>query len=388
MKSAWLLVLAVATVAGGRTPACADLSSERPNRMAFAEAMGRVKAGMATNEIVELVGLPDEKRMVQRGSPDPYGVSSIWCYGTDTNVSFPTLGCVYLDDNSAVEVYGGFGPAEGFLARPVREGGVSEREDVRQIPFDERELRRLLQVVDEAPPASAPGYDPLAVIRVANVLVGLGKEKALAVLQEYLRVADDSRKAREGLFLILRVMFDVPDDPGFMPSVGLGTCDPPKPEDWKAIPRFPIVLHDDIPFLMVMHWNIRFGCPERVETHVDYFRKHGSLRKHPLRPPDDILSSIEKLDRSSYTFPGDSPYRSVYREMVANQTLGLVRSVYPVDTDRQGYRFRAKSGLGVLHSEYFDQGRWTRLTNEMARLRMCWSEEKSCYVRRNKEQSH
>lgn len=188
VKSAWILVLAAATVAGGRTPACADQSSERPNRMAFAEAMGRVKAGMATNELVELVGLPDEKRIVQRGSPDPYGVSSIWCYGTDTNVSFPTLGCVYLDDNSAVKcVYGGFGPEQGLLARPVREGGVSEREDVRQIPFDERELRRLLQVVDGAPPTSAPGYDPLAVIRVANVLVGLGKEKALVVLQEYRR---------------------------------------------------------------------------------------------------------------------------------------------------------------------------------------------------------
>ena len=49
-------------------------------------------------------------------------------------------------------------------------------------------------------------YNPLAVIRVVNALQPLGKDKALAALDEYLRVASDFHSpAREGVFLVLRV---------------------------------------------------------------------------------------------------------------------------------------------------------------------------------------
>src|SRR5207248_8563832 len=89
-------------------------------------------------------------------------------------------------------------------------GGDGQPPDSRM--FSEAELRPLLRLIDQAPAYHfGYAYDPLAVIRIVNVVQPLGEDKALAAIDEYLRVASYFHsRGRRGVFLVLRVLFDVP----------------------------------------------------------------------------------------------------------------------------------------------------------------------------------
>jgi hypothetical protein len=151
--------------------------------------------------------------------------------------------------------------------------------------FTEEELRSLLRLLDTAPVLQGSRYNPLSTIRIVNRLQRLGKEKALAAIDEYLRVtpAPLDSEANEGVFLVHRVLFDIPEPPGYMPVMWVGAPSPEAPKDPKLLPRFPIVIVDDVPILVIRGYDI-LAVPQRVEEHVAYFRKHGKLRANQLRP--------------------------------------------------------------------------------------------------------
>ena len=66
------------------------------------------------------------------------------------------------------------------------------------------------------------GYnDPLHLIRVTNYLQPLGKEKALAIIDEYCRIHEPGLD-ETWLFLVLRTLFEVPQPPGYMPRMKIG----------------------------------------------------------------------------------------------------------------------------------------------------------------------
>jgi len=96
---------------------------------------------------------------------------------------------------------------------------------------------------------------------------------------------------------VLRVLFDVPDDPGYMPHIYVGAPYPKKPEDPKSVPRFPVLLLDDVPLMLVSGYLLA-GEAEHVESHVDYFRKNGRLRAKPLAPTNDPLGVYDQFERS------------------------------------------------------------------------------------------
>jgi len=121
------------------------------------------------------------------------------------------------------------------------------------------------------------GYDPALVIAAVNELQPLDKAGALHAIER----CDEG----PGLFWVLRVLFDVPDDVGF-PAVELGTPAIPPPDEPAALPRFPIAIVQDVPLLVVRGYILR-GLPEPVAEHVAYFREHGSLRAAALRPVVD-----------------------------------------------------------------------------------------------------
>ena len=119
---------------------------------------------------------------------------------------------------------------------------------------EEQELHRLLdclgQVRQVPPIPSYPFalYNPRVLIRAVNALFPLGKEKALAVIDEFLRVhrLDDDDGIQldyyaeyqlddgeyEGVLLVLHTLFDVPETRGH-----------------SRLPRFPITIEGDIPLL-------------------------------------------------------------------------------------------------------------------------------------------
>jgi hypothetical protein len=324
-------------------------------RQEFARAMAKVKPGLAEADVLALLGKPDDVKT----RTDPGGISTtrtreIWRYGTDGHLSFPTLGCVYIDtDGKAQYVFGGRGQPPAPAVLP------------------EADLRPLLRLLDAAPSYNAGyHYDPLAVIRAVNALQPLGKEKALAVIAEYLRVASQFYDpGREGVFLVLRVLFDVPPDPGHMPPMFVGAPWPAAPADPKRLPRFPILLQDGVPLLLVSGYLLA-GFPEQPESHVEYFRQHGRLRDGPLVPPNDPLGLLGPAVKAADWPPGtDDGHRASL--LIANQLLALVDTVYRREVDRHGYR---------LWPDGDPDREWKAAAAAVAKLEIRWDRGKQRYT--------
>jgi hypothetical protein len=328
------------------------------NRRQFARALAKVKEGVRANAVLKILGKPDDVRTpYDTGGISTFGTKEIWCYGTNGHLGFPTLGCVYLDTEGNVQyVFGGQGDPP-----PVT-------------MFPEAQLRDLLRLIDQTPPLAGYRYDPLRVIRIVNTLQPLGKEKALAAVDEYLRVASDRADAREGLFVVLRLLFDIPKVPGHMPAMHVGAPWPwpGGPEGGKRLPRFPVLLLDDVPLLLVSGY-VGFGDAEPVERHVSYFRKGGTLRSRPLAPADAPLQVYEKFQRSylpTYRDQLGSWACAQVKLMVINQLLRLVRTVYRCDADAFDYLFAPEVDV---------PGRWEKVKVDFAKLRVRWAPQEDRY---------
>jgi hypothetical protein len=333
-----------------------------PARWQFAAAMAHIEQGMSGNEVIAALGRPDDVRTEHDPDGRPVvGTREVWRYGTNGHLTFPTLGCVYIDTNGKVQyVYGGRGkpPDPQFLP--------------------EEDLRRLLRLIDKLPSYNAGwAYNPLPVIRVVNALLPLGKEKALAVIEEYLRVCSPwDSPAEEGLFLVLRVMFDVPKR-GYMPPMYVGAPEPAGPEDPTRLPRFPILLCEDVPLLLVYGYCLG-GEAEQAESHVAYFREHGGrLRARPLAPPDAPLAVFDRAwaSVSSSHRGGPASFDATGGKLLLmNQLLWLVDSVYPRKTDRRGHKFSPKGD---------PDPEWRKIGAEVAKLGIRWDSKKDRYTFRD-----
>jgi hypothetical protein len=140
--------------------------------------------------------------------------------------------------------------------------------------------------------------------------------------------------------LIVRTLFEVPDPPGYLPIMRVGAPRPAAPADPRALPRFPIVLVDDIPFRVVGGYAIG-GKPEAAEDHLESIARDGALRAHPLRPPDDPLAVIDRLAGQTGTAflrdagLDDDPGRA----RIIDQGLGLLGELAKTSERAAGARF-------------------------------------------------
>ena len=328
-------------------------TAAQPTRAEFAKAMATLKPGMTAAQVEKALGKPDDVVTPYDPGADFTRTSEVWGYGTnDGHLSFPTLGSVYMEKGK-VKYFSG---AEGTPPDPQL--------------FDEGALRALLQLIDRA-----GNNNPLDLIRIVNALQPLGKDKALAAISEYLRVAsryDDHEMIGHGVFLILRLLFEVPEDPGYMPRMMVGGPQPAEPKDPKILPRFPLVLIDDIPLNLVYGYALG-GEAEPAAQHVDYFRKYGKLREHPLHPTDDPLSVMARIQNSPQWLYGSKPGTGDYEmgpKFLANQLLALVDSVYWVP-EYNGAR---------ISGEHFDRQNWERITKMFAQLHVKWDADRNIYT--------
>jgi hypothetical protein len=327
---------------------------EEPTRAAFAHSMSLVTKGMTSTEVLKQVGKPDDIRTQY----DPGGISTlntteIWCYGTAGHLTFPTLGCIYMSKGRVQYIMGG----QGKPPDPAM--------------FKEAELRKLLQLIDSA--AQPERYNPLPFIRIVNSLQPLGKDTALACISEYLRVASSWDHSRTSLFLILRLLFEVPADTGFMPPMEVGMPSVANPADPKRVPLFPLVLVDDIPLDLVTGYMLA-GMAEPVEEHVKYFQANGKLRAHPLHPSDNPLAALDKLEHSPQWIYRDKPGSDGYgrdQSFIANQLLSLIDTVYRIEPDENG---------DELSCCDFDPKSWNKIVKDVAALGIKWDPAKNIYV--------
>jgi hypothetical protein len=328
------------------------------DRVEFAKRLSSITEGMSKDALIALIGAPDDVRNhSERGVHETNHVDEVWCYGTNGHLTLPTLGHVYLNQLNKVQFVVGAGNPIGTEL------------------FEEKELRDVLRVLDTAPSVWGDAYDPLPLIQIVNRLRAMGKDKALAAIAEYLRIAPGwNARARDGQFLILRVLFDL-QRPGEMPEMKLGTPWPTLTPVLKArMPRYPILLLDDVPLVVITGYQI-IGKPQSVREHLEYFRQLGTVRSRPLLPPKHPLRLFQKFHSEFPHFFGtdESSTASINGKlMIMNQLLRLVASVYPLEVDSAtGYRFRQRTDLA--------EG-WKVIADDFEMLGARWSQEKQVYV--------
>lgn len=342
------------------SPANATASSPRQK---FARALVRVAqslrespdperapSGMHKNQVLRLLGPPDEIRPTSRynfyaDTGNKADISPvIWCYGVEAPGEFPTLGRVVLDSNERVAtVYGNFGA-------PCPPGVLPEKE-----------LRRLLSLLDRLPgswDALGGQADPLVTIQAVNALQRLGKDRALAVVDEFFRLSLFQLRPREagsdvpyGLYPFLHTLFSIPADPE------------------SFILRDNVTLQGDIPLSFSM---IRGGAPGVGVTQedLDNFKKYGTIRPRPLRPLDRPWSILTQLV-TSHLPREEIASQADLRQVVAGQLLLLLRSVYRSPTD--------KDGILVPHGKDFPDW-WERVVRDLNKLDIRWDSRRDTYV--------
>ncbi len=261
--------------------------------------MNKVEFEMPRSEVIRLLGEPDDVRTEY----DPGGIVAfdtveILRYGTDGHLTPATLGQVCIDAQEKVSaVYGsGEPPPDGM--------------------FEEAELRRLLRALAEVPSYDGRRYNPQKVVRAVNVLQPIGKKRALAAIAEYLRIVPRFLDERPGgMFLVLRTLFEIPDSVGAMPPMRVGMYSPEPPKDAGRPTRYPGVIEDDIPFLVVSGYML-MGQAEHPSKHLPFFEANGVIRSEPLRPSGVPFAAVDRvLDKHPWLW-GDGEMDWTLRDQV------------------------------------------------------------------------
>lgn len=287
---------------------------DRPGveRAAFARLLATIAPDTGASEVLDLLGPPGDVRT----ELDPGGIvacrtTEVWVYGADRHLGPGTLGTVHVQADGTVQyVFGGGGAP---LVDPA---------------LPEADLRRLLRTLD-----AVRGYDgqsdPLRLVQAVNALWPLGRDRALAVISEYLRVSSEfeSREGRDGVFLVLRLLFDPPPGEAHPPLL-VGGPSPDEPDDPTLLPRFPLVLVDDVPVCVVVGYTL-FGMAQPPEEHVEWYRAHGVLRPAPLAPPAAPLAALERFATAGADLLGlaDARERDWFSGHVVAQARRLLATV-------------------------------------------------------------
>jgi hypothetical protein len=151
---------------------------------------------------------------------------------------------------------------------------------------------------------TSKSWNPVMLIRAVNHLHSLGKEKAIAELWQFMKIALRSRGERDPadidtsdcqcVFLIVRLLFDLKDSGQRFPKDYLGEPSPEK-EDESLWPAYPLAISKDVPFLVIERSSPGFGPPPNPSEDLVAAERGVKLRMRPLRPADNPISAIDKL---------------------------------------------------------------------------------------------
>jgi hypothetical protein len=337
-------VLIVSTL----VPTLHRLEQPSSSRRDFTTTLAGIHEGASKADVLVALGKPDEVRsghgIILKGCDET------WCYGVNSPRHFPTLGQVFFFKGKVVFIFGGSGSPPSPLV------------------FSEPELRDLLQLLSEAPAFNADEYDPKKAILIVNRLQSLGKERVIAVCQEFLRVAPDWEPGRRGLYSISRVLFDIPERPGRFPFPNIGKItNVGLLKDPRKVPRFPVVLCEDIPLLYPVSY-IATGSMRGEEGELEYLHKFAQMRSKRLAPSNKPLGVLSKVSCSEQWFYQDDDDAQRATLMLRKQLLRLVVDVIGDDRDGgQGEDFVSSDDL------------WRQTLDRFARLQIKWDAQRNRY---------
>jgi len=282
----------------------------RESRAAFAHAMAEVKDDMPKRVVKKLLGPPDDvlsaAEAVGLGSPG----DDAWCYGTNGHRTMPTLGFVVFRQGKALYEVGGWGepPSPKVIA-------------------DNELVRGMREVEAEAAKGPQTCRDSLRLIRTANLLIPKGREKAIAILEEYERLTMDVRRNDLWLFWLVRVLFRSRAPGGTFPIPVIGAITPAPPQGLRQWPTYPVLMTDGVPICL---FGEQGPCdfPEPFALHIRDNERDWDLRTSLLRPPDDPFPSLDSfLESPAWPFAKSNPTTSAfYKAQALSRVLELVRA--------------------------------------------------------------
>ncbi len=356
-----ILIAVLSAMSVGAPPTTQVVRAGAPmSREEFAKQIKRISVRMSAEEVRAVLGPPDDIR-----TPDDFGNQSfgdfkeLWNYGTDGHNTFPTLGRVWFGEKGEVKhVFGAESapPASNLI--------------------DETRLREVLRKIDRVTEYAG---GPLARIQATNALQRLGRERGTAALREYVRVrtsptGHDNIQRDEGFMLLLRTLFEVPADPGYMPKVG--GFDPYPPEDPWIAPLWPIVIVDGLPLVFANTNTFGNGLrpmPQFPDPMVEEYISHCGWRSEPLKPtnrPLDVLGKVQGMPQ--WTFGQDDDFRHTQeqgRDLIGGQLLQLLQTVY-----------RGKVGDSRCDPKLISMD---QALAEVAKLEIRWDDARDQYVYRD-----
>jgi hypothetical protein len=322
----------------GLVPGCTPLAKDQPrtsqsrppsafrDRHEFAKLLSSIKSGMTDADVIRILGKPDDIRTPLEMTCSPGDLNEAWCFGTDGGVGFPTLGTIWFESRPAGKTVIIINGAEGTPPPPSL--------------FDEGELRRLLSMLGHDGGDPSPGgliWDPSWGIKAANTLAPLGKRKALAAIEEYLRVSHLFPYYE--MTRLMRVLFDVPKDTGYMPESPFRSWDERPPTDRKRIPRFPMLIIGDVPLQIAdVTPTMKTGPYPDYAKDIAWFRDHATIRTKPLQPTDEPLQLFSEWKTYDWLYrdikTSNSWGNDYIESCVKAQLRRLLRTVYRGDIEK------------------------------------------------------
>jgi hypothetical protein len=313
-------------------------------------------------------GDPERQAWIEktRAIPGSWGRRELEAFGPHLDGGGFSAGSAplsYFDLYALDETYGLYVVWEDADVRKgIRSTEVVSFRDLR--PRIDPELYEAVVAIHRSPSAQRGlDWSPLRLIRAVNALQALGKEKALRALRAYARLArelprEDGFKYQVDecrVHPVARLLFESPAP--FL--LGAGDVAPPGGTAW---PLFPIVMVQDVPFMLVSGYMLE----GRRQSAEEYLRTPlGPLRETPLAPRGTALEAADELTQSEawkalHLGPGNEGRK---RWQIRAQALGASGAVFarrpeeisndccvdPTETQWRATVERAKSA-GILWS--------------------------------------
>ena len=232
---------------------------------------------------------------------------------------------------------------------------------------------RALRMIDRASGWPYQNPDGVALIRAVNTLQRLGKQRALAALEEYVRLTDRPGYRDESRIVlwIIRVLFESIPPGDRIPIHGVAIWFvKPDSADGANWPLNPMAVVDDMPFMLgrpVGH----SGPGPHPASQIEWARRHGAIRGQPLKPTANPLRAAESILTSPHFAQLKEDVQVEATRQLREQALAMVAAMLRPIT----LRCRDKEEM-QLH--------WNDRLKQAHERDICWDTEREEFVAKGK----
>lgn len=212
---------------------------------------------------------------------------------------------------------------------------------------------------------------PVALVRVVNYLHGLGKDRAIEVLREYVKYAPAEESSNQKVASQQRLLSILPLL--FVPLKADAELPPPfrRPETRGEAAWQPIYfsLEGDLPFHKE-NFGGRTGMPDPARGYlVEWADKHARLRDKPLHPSDDPLKAADALCQTLLKDNEDQTgaYAEGLKMHMRQQARRSIEHLFPAAKKKRW-------------SEWVIEDEWQPLKDAAAKLKIRWDEKGQAYT--------